>query len=212
MAIDGWKLVDPKTRKYQSLATGEIYSYRRYRERVLLGKKLEQYASERKEEGVVPTPPSRKILSNDIRANEAFYLINKGYSAKDAARKVGLSDSTISNRLKKHKNATAPKRPNSLPRKCIARFLSADGRIISAEVDNRTASNIGRFQNALDNASSKDRDRILRKYQDYEIIDIRTGARHKLCTDDAVLKRYNKLHKDYGFIKYVPDAVNRNAA
>lgn len=107
MANDGWKLVNPKTRTYQSLATGELYSYRRYRESVLLGKKLEQYASERKEEGVVTTPPSRKILNNDIRANEAFYLINKGYSAKDAARKVGLSNSTISNRLKNHKNASA---------------------------------------------------------------------------------------------------------
>lgn len=212
MANDGWKLVNPKTRTYRSLATGEMYSYRRYRERVLLGKKLEQYASERKEKGVVPIPPSRKILNNDSRANEALYLINNGYSAKEAARKVGLSDSTISSHLKKHKNATAPTRPNSLRRKCVARFLNSDGRMVSAEVDNRTASNIGRFQNALAGASGKDRERILRKYQDYEIIDIQTGARHKLCTDDAVLERRNKLHKDYGFIKYVPDAVNRNAA
>lgn len=78
-------------------------------------------------------------------------------------------------------------------------------------MDNRTASNIARFQNALDNASGKDRERILRKYQDYEIIDIKTGKRHKLCTDDAVLKPHNKRHKDYGFIKYVPDAATRNA-
>lgn len=128
-----------------------------------------------------------RINRDDAFCRKIVDMINQGASVEDVTRAVGVSTLRMRVILKVCECGVRPKDQPTLPLRYWLRFSNWQGEW--ATVDYITASNMVHFQNVVHGASGAVRRRLLGEYQDYKIIDVRTGPTRAVCGEDASLER-----------------------